>query len=58
MALPTVQSVGLGRKNGKDVIIVFVEADIQGLDIPSSIEGYEIDIQEIGTVNALGADPK
>lgn len=58
MALPNVQAVGLGRKNGGDVITVFVETKVQRLDIPSSLEGYEIDIQEIGTVTAQGADPK
>lgn len=58
MALPNVQAVGLGRRDGEDVITVFVETKVQGQDIPSSLEGYEIDIQEIGTVTAQGAAPK
>jgi hypothetical protein len=58
MALPNVQAVGLGRKGEKDVITVFVKAKVQGQDIPSSLEGYEIDIQEIGTVTAQGPEPK
>ena len=58
MALPDVQAVGLGRKGGKDVITVFVATTVQRQDIPSSLEGYDIDIQEIGTVNAQGAKPK
>lgn len=58
MALPGVQAVGVGRKGGKDVITVFVEAIVQGQDIPSSLEGYEVDIQEIGTVTAQGTEPQ
>jgi hypothetical protein len=37
---------------------LFVKAKVQGQDIPSSLEGYEIDIQEIGTVTAQGPEPK
>ena len=58
MALPDVQAVGLGRKGGKDVITVFVATTVQRQDIPSSLEGYDIDIQEIGTVTAQGGKPK
>ncbi len=58
MALPDVEAVGLGRKGEKDVITVFVVTKVQGQDIPSSLEGYEIDIQEIGTVTAQGGKPR
>lgn len=57
MALPNVQAVGLGKKDGKDVITVFVQTKVLGQDIPSSLEGYEIDIQEIGTVTAQDTGP-
>lgn len=58
MALPGVQAVGVGRKDAKDVITVFVESMSQRQGIPSSLEGYEVDIQEIGTVTAQGSGPE
>lgn len=51
MKLPNVTGVGIGEKEGKEVIIVFVkkklpESVLQPQDIiPKSLEGYETDVQ-------------
>lgn len=54
MSQPTVHAVGIAEMGGKKVIRVFVSRKVREHNIPSSIEGYEIDIQEIGTVTAQG----
>ena len=52
MNLPNVISVGLGEKNGKEVIIVFVKEKIPELRldksavIPKMIEGFETDVRK------------
>jgi hypothetical protein len=52
MRLPSVASVGVGQKNGKDVILVFVtraapEAAARDADeIPHILDGYEVDVRE------------
>ena len=52
MRLPNVTGVGIGEKNRKAVIIVFVkkkvcEAALQPSEIiPKTLEGYEIDVEE------------
>ena len=56
MQLPNVTGVGIGGKNGKAVIKVFVthkvpESTLQlHMVIPKRIEGYETDVEEIGMV--------
>ncbi len=58
LRLPNVTGVGIGRKNGKDVIIVYVthkvpESSLRPEEIISkTIEGYEVDVEEIGVVTA------
>lgn len=58
MRLPNVTGVGIGEKNGKTVIKVFVtqkvpESDLQPQEVvPKSIEGCETDVEEIGIVTA------
>lgn len=58
MGLPNVIGVGIGEKAGKPVIKVFVtqrvsESDPRPQDIiPERLEGYEIDVEEIGAVTA------
>ncbi|HLG37933.1 MAG TPA: hypothetical protein VI338_07340 [Nitrososphaera sp.] len=58
MRLPSVTGVGIGEKGGKEVIKVFVthkvpESSLRPDEIiPKSLEGYEVDVEEIGTVTA------
>jgi hypothetical protein len=58
MRLPNVTGVGIGEKAGTKVIKVFVtrkvpEATLQPEDIlPRILEGWEIDVEEIGIVRA------
>jgi hypothetical protein len=58
MRLPNVTGVGIGEKEGKAVIKVFVthkvpESALRPQEIvPKSLEGYETDVEEIGVVTA------
>jgi hypothetical protein len=58
MQLPNVTGVGIGEKAGKPVLVVFVThkvpvSELQPQEIvPKTIEGYAIDVQEIGAVTA------
>jgi hypothetical protein len=58
MQLPNVTGVGLGEKEGKPILVVFVthkvpKSKLQPQEIvPKLIEGYETDVQEIGVVTA------
>jgi hypothetical protein len=57
MRLPNVTGIGLGRKDGKDVIKVFVtrkvpESALKPDEIvPKVLEGYETEVEEIGVVS-------
>jgi len=52
MMLPNVTGVGIGEKNGKEVIIVFVKKKVSEVMlqpseiIPKTLEGYEIKVEE------------
>jgi hypothetical protein len=56
MQLPNVTGVGIGRKAGKEAIVVFVthkvpESALQPQEVvPKILEGYETDVKEIGVV--------
>ena len=56
MDLPNVTGVGIGEKEDKEVIKVFVtkkipKSDLQPQEvIPKSLEGWEVDVEEMGTV--------
>ena len=58
MEMANVVAVGIGEKAGKEVIMVFVtvkipESDLQaGELVPKELEGYETDVEAIGTVSA------
>ncbi len=58
MTLPNVTGVGIGEHSGREIIIVFVshkvpEAQLDPREmIPKSLEGYEVHVDEIGTVTA------
>jgi hypothetical protein len=49
--LPNVTGVGIGEKNGKEVILVFVQRKLPESSLPPSaiiprtIEGYETDVR-------------
>lgn len=58
MSLSNVAGVGIGEKGGKQVIKVFVkrkipESSLRPAEIvPKILEGYEVDVEEIGNVTA------
>ena len=58
MRLPNVMGVGIGEKDGKEIIVVFVtqkvpESSLERQEIiPKRLEEYETDVQEIGYVTA------
>jgi hypothetical protein len=58
MRLPNVVGVGIGEKAGRAILKVFVsrklpETQLAPEDIvPSEIEGYETDVEEIGDIEA------
>lgn len=63
MALPNVQGVGIGVKAGKSVIKVFVSSKVPENSlrpdqrVPAVLGGYEVDIEEIGTISAQAPPP-
>ncbi len=58
LALPNVAGVGIGERGGKPVIKVFVTEKVPESmlaaeeRVPASLEGYEVDVEEIGVVEA------
>jgi len=58
MQLPNVAGVGIGEKGGKEAIKVFVthkvpESSLRPAEIiPKTLDGFEVDVEEIGTVTA------
>lgn len=60
MQLPNVTIVGTGKKEGKDVIKIFVthkvpESDLQPQEIiPKRLDEFETDVEESGVVTAQG----
>lgn len=58
LALPNVTGVGIGERAGKPVIKVFVsrkvpESMLAPNDrVPAALEGFEVDVEEIGLVEA------
>ncbi|HET7855447.1 MAG TPA: hypothetical protein VFL41_03225 [Gaiellaceae bacterium] len=60
LALPNVVGVGIGERDGKPTIKVFVTAKVPETElapeerVPSSIAGHEVDVEEIGAVQAQG----
>lgn len=58
MNLPNVTGVGEGMKEGKEVIIVFVKQKVPEAvlrpeeTVPKLLEGFEVDVEEIGEVTA------
>ena len=60
LALPNVTGVGIGERSGKPVIKVFVTEKVPEAmltpdeRVPTSLEGYAVDVEEIGFVEAQG----
>jgi len=58
MRLPNVTGVGIGEKEGRAVIVVFVTRKVPASTlqpqevIPKKLEEYETDVREIGYVTA------
>jgi len=57
-----VTGVGIGERGGKPVIKVFVTQKMPqsmlgpGERVPPSLEGYEVDVEEIGFVQAQNTE--
>lgn len=57
-ALPNVRGVGIGERAGEPVIKVLVERKVPASTlapeerVPESLEGFEVDVDEIGEVEA------
>ena len=57
MSKPNVTGVGIGKRDGKPVIKVFVtrklpKSDLQASEIvPEKIAGYPTDVEEIGVIS-------
>lgn len=60
LALPNVTGVGIGERAGKPVIKVFVTGKVPESSlvpeerVPASLEGYEVDVEAIGAIEAQG----
>jgi hypothetical protein len=58
LRLPNVTGVGIGDREGREVLKVFVsqkvpESDLKSNEIiPQVLDGYETDVEEIGSVTA------
>jgi hypothetical protein len=57
--MPNVMGIGIGEREGKEIIKVFViqkipESALRPQEIiPKILEGYATDVEEIGTVRTL-----
>jgi len=62
LALPHVTGVGIGEREGKPVIKVFVTGKVPESTLPPdervpvSLEGYEVDVEEIGVIEAQATE--
>ena len=62
MKLPNVTGVGIGEKDGEKVINVYVthKVPLSALKpdevIPTNLDGYAVDVQELGVVTAQNID--
>jgi len=60
LALPNVTGVGIGERAGEPVIKVFVAEKVPETTmtpeerVPKSLEGFDVDVEEIGFVEAQG----
>lgn len=61
MNITGVQGVGIGERGGKQVIKVFIDTKTPKTShsveqIPAELEGYAVDIEEIGIITPQSAD--
>ena len=62
MALPNVTGVGIGEKDGAQVVKVFVVRKVplstlsERERVPDTLEGIPCDVEEIGVLSAQGAN--
>ncbi len=55
MALPNVTGIGIGEKNGRPVIKVYITHRVPASElaadelVPPSLEGCDVDVEELGT---------
>jgi len=62
LVLPNVTGVGIGEREGKPVIKVFVSGKVPESTlapderVPASLEGYEVDVEEIGVIEAQATE--
>lgn len=60
LALPNVTGVGIGERDGQPVIKVFVTEKVAESElapeerVPASLEGYVVDVEAIGFLEAQG----
>ena len=58
IGLPNVTGVGIGERGGKEVLKVFVTRKVPASElrpnevVPAELEGWEVDVEEIGLVSA------
>jgi hypothetical protein len=63
LSLPNVNGVGIGERDGRTVIKVFVTEKVPRSSlapdelVPASLGGYEVDVEEIGVVEAQTEEP-
>ena len=62
LALPNVTGVGIGECAGKPVLKVFVTGKVpestlaRDERVPASLQGYEVDVEEIGVIEAQATE--
>jgi hypothetical protein len=60
LALPNVTGLGIGERAGRPVIKVFVTEKVPesmlapAERVPTSLDGYEVDVEAIGSIEAQG----
>ena len=53
MNLPGVESVGIGKKQGQEIIIIMVSEETSISIIPENINGYTVEIRKTGKFRAF-----
>ena len=55
MSLPGVEAVGAGKRHGQDTVKVYISTKVPGQDIPTSLEGYQVEVEVSGSITAQDA---
>lgn len=57
MSLPGVVGVGVGRRGGQPAVELLVSSgDAAGEAVPSTLEGYDVQVRDVGTPTAQEDD--